>query len=291
MKATFRQLAIFVSIAETGSVVAASKQLFMSQAAASSALSELEGALDVALFSRHGRRLLITSQGRWLLSRAKSLLADAQAIEDGIKQLDPIAGELKIGVSQTIAEYLLPDLIRRFNRRHPSVELTVELTNSRQIQDEVAKGLLDIGMVESDVSNAAICQQFWKQDELVVVAAVSHPLTQESVILERLADFNWVAREQGSGTRAVFERALLDAGIQLRFAQQISHPASIVALIETGDYLSCLSRFLVEDAIAEGRLTVIETGLRLQRQFSLLYQSEEHLSLRAKAWLALTNAS
>lgn len=290
MRATLRQLEIFIAIAEQGSVVAAANQLCLTQAAASAALAELENSLGVQLFVRKGRRLVIGPHGEWMLPRAKQLLGDAGMLWDGVKALDPMAGELHIGASQTVAEYLLPELIRRFNQRYPMVRIRVTLHNSLQLQQLVEQGQLDVGMVEGDIASARVSQQFWQEDELVIVAGPAHPLAGRSATCEALAKQRWVMREAGSGTRAEFERALQKSAIRLDIAQQISHTPSLVALVETGNYLGCFSRHVVEDALQKNQLAEVQSELVLSRSLSLLYSSSGSLSPKALAWLALANS-
>src|SRR5690606_13327359 len=208
MKFTLRQLEIFVAVANAGSVSRAAEQLSLSQSAASTALGELERAYDQTLFDRVGRRLVLNDTGQWLLPRALELLARAHELE-GQLGTDQSIGNLRLGASLTIGNYLATLLVADFLQQHPASRVQLVVHNSASIIEQVAHYELDLGLIEGDMSHPDVLATPWLKDELVVFAAPDHPLARKkNVTLAQVMKEDWILREAGSGTRSTFERAL-----------------------------------------------------------------------------------
>lgn len=121
---TLRQIEYFVAVAETGSVTAAARQLYLSQSTVSIAVTELEKALAVSLFVRHPRGLVLTREGTAVLGRAQRLLRDAVDLEaHAASMASEMSGTLTIGCYSTIATMLLPRMVAQFAEEHPAVDL------------------------------------------------------------------------------------------------------------------------------------------------------------------------
>jgi DNA-binding transcriptional LysR family regulator len=124
-------LAIFHAVAQAGSMTRGAERLDVSQPAVSKQVRELERALDVSLFDRVGRRVRLSQAGETLADYARRLFALARAAEEAMADVRAVGrGRLVIGASSTIGTYLLPGVVAEFWRRHPRVELLVEIENT-----------------------------------------------------------------------------------------------------------------------------------------------------------------
>ena len=123
MPLTLRQLEIFEGVATNQHVTKASERLLISQSAVSMAIAELESTVGGPLFERHGRRLLLNERGRLLLPEAREILGRARTIERVLKEAtkEPV-GELRVGASTTIGNYILPWLLGEFARLYPKAK-------------------------------------------------------------------------------------------------------------------------------------------------------------------------
>ncbi|TCI04591.1 LysR family transcriptional regulator [Corallincola luteus] len=286
MKYTLRQLQVFTAIAEIGTVRAAAEQCFITQAAASAALRELEIHLEGPLFSRIGKRLQLNARGQWLIPRAHHLIQEAEALSEGLAQLDEMAGVLAIGASQTIAEHRLPQLLQRYHSRYPQVSLKLEVSNSREVMQHVKEGKLSIGLIEAECRDPELNPRQWQTDELVIVAASQHPLANQTLTMAQLNQQQWLLRESGSGTRAIFEQQMARHGLTPTVAMSINHPKSLLALLESGDYLSCVSRTLVQESLAAKQLVELSLPeLMLSRPFNFIALSSNLCQPRVKCFI------
>ncbi|WP_341503167.1 LysR substrate-binding domain-containing protein [Gallaecimonas sp. GXIMD4217] len=274
---TLRQLEIFVAVAKTGQVSLAAETLCLSQSATSQALATLERQLDRQLFDRQGKRLKLSPRGQQLLATAEALLEQAGSLLAG-EGGSVLAGQLRLACSTTIGNNLMPGLLASFWRQHPKAGVEMSIHNSRHIQQALLSFEADLGLIEGRCEESALASQIWRHDELVVVAAPSHPLAGEGVLsLAALADQHWILREPGSGTREVFEGALGARVPRLNVRLELSQHDAIKASVRAGVGLSCLSRLVVAEELARRELVALATpGLDLRRSLSLVWHPGRH---------------
>jgi len=292
VRITLRQLQIFCAVAHTGSTTAAAESVALSQSATSAALNELEGLLAVQLFDRVGKRLVLNDSGRALLPNARALLEDAQAIEDGFAgRGDAVRVNLRLAASTTIGNYLLPPLLASFHRDWPGARLALRIGNTMEVATAVAELDADLGMIEGPCHVPGLAVLPWLEDELVIVAAPTHPLAraaaQARLTVRQLRQAPWLLREPGSGTREAAEQALLPHLQQLPVDITLGSPEAIKNAVAAGMGLSCLSRAVVQDLLAARRLMVVPTTLpRLTRRLSLVHHAQKKLSSVLQGFIA-----
>lgn len=283
LRLTLRQLQIFVAVARSGSTMAASAQIALSQSATSAAVNELERLLSLRLFDRAGKRLLLNDNGRALLPRALALLDGAAGIEqmsrDGIAQ----AQSLRIGASTTIGNYVLPRLLGQFLGERPkdagsAWRSSVTIGNTEAICDAVAAFELDIGLIEGPSHQASLAVTPWLRDELVLVARPHGPSgsASERVGLKALREMVWLLRESGSGTRAATDQLLTPHLRSYRRSIELGSTEAIMHAAAEGIGVACLSQWAVGDMIAAGRLQRLPTTLpAMSRQCYLVVHHDK----------------
>lgn len=292
MHLTLRQLQIFSAIAGCGSTAAAARQVHLSQSATSAALKELEGALGGPLFDRVGRRLLLNDAGRSLLPMARSMLDQAQAMEDSLRLArGAVPPVLRLAASTTIGNYLLPALLVEFRRAWPGARVDLRIGNTQDVAEAVADFSCDLGLLEGPCHQRDLQLQPWLEDELLIVAAPSHPLALASaesrLNVKQLRQAPWLLREPGSGTREAVEHVLLPHLGQLQADLVLGSSEAIKNAVVHGLGISCLSRCVVRDRLAAGQLLALATTLpRLTRRFSLVRHREKHLSAALQGLVA-----
>src|SRR5262249_41875471 len=203
-------LAVFHAVAQTGSMTLGAERLDISQPAVSKQVRELERVLRVNLFDRIGRRVRLSQAGEILADYARRLFALAHEAEEAMADVRSVRrGKLEIGASTTIGTYLLPGVLAEFWRRHPRVELLVQVENTEQVHRRLAGHELDLGLTEGLIEDEELEAEVFHQDELVLIAAPGHRLAgQGRVALSAVREEPFLLREPGSGTRAVQEPAL-----------------------------------------------------------------------------------
>ncbi|PKO40380.1 MAG: LysR family transcriptional regulator [Betaproteobacteria bacterium HGW-Betaproteobacteria-6] len=286
MKITLRQLEVFVAIARLENVSRAATQLNMSQSAASTALLELERHFDSQLFDRLGKSLRLNGNGRGLLPQAEDMLARAGEIEGYLAggKLAPVA----VGATLTIGNYLATLVVVEYLQKNPGSRVALSVCNTRQVIDRLHRYELDLGLVEGEASDADLIFEPWIDDELVVFCAPSHPLAAVGLLRSTaLAEQKWIVREPGSGTRALFDRAMGSAGVDADVCLELEHTEAIKRAVESGLGVGCLSRLSLREAFRRGSLVEIETpDLALRRRFQFVRQRQRQVSTATQTFIA-----
>ena len=291
MRYTLRQLEVFLATARHENVTRAAQALAMSQSAASGALSELENQFDIKLFDRLGKRLQLSALGKQLRPEAERLLEQAKSLEQNLSG-DNVIGGLRIGATLTIGNYVAVNMIADYKRLHPMADIVLQVANTQRIAEQVASFELDMGLIEGELTHADLDIAHWRQDELVVFAAPDHYLAKsKQITYEDLLKQRWIVREQGSGTRQAFDRAMQGILPDLYIAMELQHTEAIKHAVEAGLGVGCLSKICLSDAFRRGSLVPLSIPDRdFQREWYLITHRHKFQSAALKEWLDLCQA-
>ena len=300
LRLTLRQLQIFVAVARSGSTIAASAEILLSQSATSSAVNELERLLSLRLFDRSGKRLMLNDNGRALLPQALALLDGAASIERMSRDGGAQVQSLRIGASTTIGNYVLPKLLKQFLSDRPQDtalgwKSKVTIANTETICDAVAAFELDVGLIEGPSHQPALSATPWLQDELVVVAGASRPgaLHIQSgdeagkLPLKALRDMVWLLREPGSGTREATDQLLLPYIRAYRRSVELGSSEAIKSAVAEGLGVACLSHWVVHDWLAIGRVRRLATTIpKMSRQCYWVVHRDKQITPAMRNFIA-----
>lgn len=288
MHYTLRQLEVFLAAAHTENITRAAEKLSMSQSAASSALKDLEQQFSIQLFDRIGKRLQINELGRALRPQAEALLDQAQAMEQGFRRHDQV-GELKVGATLTIGNYLAVDIMAEFISRYPAAKVQLNVANTAVISQQVLNFDLDVGLIEGELHHPDLEVSKWREDELQIFCSPNHPLAKKKNLSNAdLLSAQWILREPGSGTRQAFDRAMHDLLPDLNIRLELQHTEAIKRAVETGLGIGCLSRLALEAALESKRLVAINVKERdFKRFFYFILHRQKYRSEGILRWLSL----
>ncbi|MBS0445911.1 MAG: LysR family transcriptional regulator [Proteobacteria bacterium] len=276
LRLSLRRLEVFVATAREGSTRAAADRVARSQSAASTALADLEAVFGVQLFDRLGRRLVLNENGRALLPRAQSLLEQAAELEALFSGRH--AAPLRVAASFTIGEYLLPERIASWTRKHPASPVRMQIANTHDVIAAVAAFDADVGFVEGPETHPDVVTSPWLDDALIVVAAPDHPLARKPATARRLANATWALREHGSGTRQVTDGWLLRHLGRVQVGYELGSTEAIKRVVAAGGALGCLSRHAVAQDLDDGRLVELQTRLpAATRSLATVVHRDRHL--------------
>jgi DNA-binding transcriptional LysR family regulator len=285
-----RRLQVFHAVAKHLSFTKAADALFMTQPAVTFQIKQLEEYFNTRLFDRAQGRITLTPAGVIAHEYAERILALSAELEARLKEIGgQLGGSLLIGGSMTIGEYLLPQLIGEFKGRFPAVVPTLFIGNSEAVQDRVAERTLDLGFIEGDSHLSSLLSEVCCEDELQVVCAPSHPMAKEPFALPAsLTQHPYISREAGSGTRAVIDRYLQEAGVapdSLNAVVELGSPEALKGLVATGLGFAIMSRVIAAKELELGQLVQIPLRPPLLRNFSVVYPKERFHSKLVSSFL------
>lgn len=264
-----RQLEVFVTLADLGQVTHTAAALGLTQPAVSMALAELERQLG-ALFERERGRLKLNLRGRECLPKAREILLRLAELA-APQATGLLQGELRIGASNAVGNYMVGELLGAFMRAQPEVALSVRVANTSVISERLLSHEIDLACVEGPVHHPQLQSLPWREDALTVCAAPEHPLARKRKLTAAdFADALWILREPGSATRNLSEQVLM-ALPQGRVLLELGQIEGIKQAVMAGLGIACLPRAATLDAVATGRLCILPTPfLALSRRLSVI---------------------
>jgi DNA-binding transcriptional LysR family regulator len=237
LPADLRQLRYFVTIAEAGSLTAAASRLHVAQQSLSEQLRLVERRLGAALLHRGPRGVTLTPAGEALLPEARATLAAAErAFEVARRAARGQRDVLGVGVLSSIANHLLPVVLRRFSERVPEVELRAEELPIAQLVQRLRDGSLDAGLSRAPLVDDLHTEELMREP-IAAVLPPGHPLADaESLTLADLAREPWVltARSLWPPWHEKYDRDFAAAGFEPRVVQRGTTPQNLLALVAAG---------------------------------------------------------
>lgn len=289
-KITLKQLAVFVSIYQTGSTSRASEELHLSQSAVSSALTELESRLQMPLFERVGRRLNQHPNAHPIYIQAQAILGQSLTLEHYHQYQ---AGQIHIGASTTIGNYVLPSLLGKLYEALPDANVDMYIANTQEVVSEVEQLNIDIALVEGmprPIDMKVIEQHKWRTDTLVIfakrdskwlkgIATYSEGEDGHQLTIYQLAQLPLLVREAGSGTRQIIDEQLLKYLPNAEVVKAIHQSEAIKHMVSADIGLGCLSQHVIETELATGELVQVNVaGIDLSRTWWLVWHKARHQS-------------
>ncbi|MCP1489987.1 DNA-binding transcriptional LysR family regulator [Peribacillus frigoritolerans] len=254
-------LKTFVTLVEVKNFTKTAEILLMSQPSVSLHIKKLEEEFQTKLFLRSPKFLKVTLTGEILYDRAKQMITIYEQTRQDIQEHDrSIKGELKIGASFTIGEYILPSLLIDLQEEYPELELQVVIGNTEEIVQAVRLYKVDIGLIEGQTNEKELSVHPFMQDELFIVSSNNHELAnKDDVEITDLHDQAWVTREVGSGTREYLNHVIRSNGLKIKSILTISSNQGIKeTLIKNGSGLALLSRSVIERDVQNKIISIIQ---------------------------------
>ena len=274
-----RRLQVFHTVARHLSFTKAAEALHMTQPAVTFQVRQLEEYFNTRLFDRTHNRISLTDAGKRVYEYADRIFDLYAEMENSVRELTgEISGLLIIGASTTIAEYMLPALLGDFKSKYEDVNVRLKVSNTEGIVQMVENNIIDLGVVEAPVANKNLAVDVCRMDKLVVIVPPGHELASlENVPIGRLADYPYICREEGSGTREVIAEHMQANGLKgaLNINMELGSPEAVKGAVEAGMGISVVSRASVSKELKLGSLVALNLDPLLQRPFSFVHQKQK----------------
>lgn len=226
-----------MAVAEAGSFSAASRQLHRSQSAVSSHVQHLELELSVPLLERTTRRVTLTPQGRLLLARCRTALAELRgAAAELHEEADLKRGHVSIGTVPSISAHRLPSVLAELKQRHPGVTLELHEASATRIYADLRERITDFAVTpwleddSRDLQHELVCHDAY----MAVFPAGLAPADGKPVALRDLARHDLLTQAQDTAVHAQIERAFQRARLTFRPTVEVSHHQTLLAMVTAG---------------------------------------------------------
>ena len=274
-----------LAVADSGAITHAAECLGITQPALSRRIQQLEQEFGAKLLSRGRKGAALTAIGELVAAETRILVARYTDLHTRINahmRLD--VGTVRIGGGATAIEFLVPPAIAEFQRRHPGVRFQVKEAGSREIEEDVLSGALELGLVTLPVFHRGeLLTQPLFTDHVVLVAHIEHPLAhRQSIEVTELGGQSLVGFEGGSAIRKIVDTALRDAAVEMNVVMELRSIPAILRMVSTTGNLAFVSRLGVQ--LQSDIREVQVNGLAVQRQLALISRRGAPVSQAALAF-------
>ncbi|MGO9086099.1 MAG: LysR substrate-binding domain-containing protein [Candidatus Sulfotelmatobacter sp.] len=271
------RLKVFRTVAKHLNFRRAAEELCLTQPAVTMQVKTLEQQLGVQIFDRSGASISLTPAGTVLLKYAHKIeRLEAAALASLSQFSGEQRGELRIGASLTIAQYILPHILGEFQQQHPKIRPQVITCNTEQVLESLQARDVSLGFVEGPTMRRDVRTEIFLEDEIVLVVPPAHEWSERGFAEpQELPQERLLMRERGSGTRRVVEIALQKHGIkpkQLNLAMEFDSTEGIITAVEAGLGIGFASLWSIGKELQLGTVRVVPIrGIRIIRPLSVAY--------------------
>jgi DNA-binding transcriptional LysR family regulator len=251
----------------------------MSQPAVTLQIKQLEALYRKQLFERHHGSITLTPAGELVLSYAEKIIALSDEMEGRLAEMTgEMRGLLLIGACSSIGESMLAPVLSEFNALYPQVRVRLLVANSETVARRVAERVIDLGLIAATLKVPGVKGEVCGSDELIAICAADYPLTGKKAISPTaLAEYEYIAREPGSGTReatdAYFRNHQVDPQ-SLKMQMELGSPEAVKSVVAQGIGFAIVSRWVVEKELEQGTLIGVALKPPLQRNLLLIYPDD-----------------
>ncbi len=284
------KLRIFAAVAHTGSFSRAAEELGLRQPTVSQQVQSLERSLRASLFQRSGRRVELTPTGEALLPYAERLLALAAEAELAAREAAGLSTrKLRLGAGNTLATYVLPDLLARLRWERPDIVVQVQVGNTEQLLTAVVNHRVELALVGAPLSHPLLAIHPFLQDPLVMIVPPDDEWAERpSVELNELHTRTLLLRETGSALQATVAGLLREHGVAPLRTTTLGNLEAIKRCVEAGLGISIVPELAVRREVRDDTLRALRLAdVQRQRTFNYVHRHDRSLSQTAHIFIRL----
>lgn len=288
MNFTFRQLRLFLALAETGSVSAAAKAMHVTQPTASMQLKEISASVGLPLYEVIGKKVFLTDVGKSLAVTARDITQSLASFEQLTYATKGIAkGHLRIAVVST-AKYFMPRLIGSFCKRHPLIDVSLEILNRDGVLGRLRQNTDDLYIMSMPPDDVVLMDEVLMPNPIVVIAASTDPLTkQKKISLDDLSRRRFILRESGSGTRMAADQHFRRKKFRPDIRLELGSNEAVKESVAGGLGIGVISQYALHGHQKEHGVRVIDVNdFPLKSSWHLVHLAAKNLSPIALAFKA-----
>ena len=258
MNITFRQLRLFMALAESGSVSAAARMVHVTQPTASMGLKEITDAVGVPLYEVVARKIHLTQMGHQLVKTARAISGEWEAFEQHVDSVKGLTrGQLRVAVVST-AKYFIPRILGTFCAQYPQIDISLEILNRDGVVKRLEENLDDLYIMSQPPLNIDIDDEIFLPNPLLLVAAKDHPLAKKKVIdLTALKNDQFIFREKGSGTRMAADAHFKKLKFKPHVRLELGSNEAIKQAVMGGLGVAILSKYSLGDKADQEDIAIL----------------------------------
>ena len=286
MNITFRQLRLFLALADTGSVSAAARAMHVTQPTASMQLREITSSVGLPVYEVIGRRVHLTEAGRELARAARTIAGEWESFEQNIDAMKGLTrGKLKVAVVST-AKYFVPRLLGAFCASHPEIDISLEVLNRDGVVSRLRDNLDDLYIMSRPPKDMDLAVEVFMPNPLVLITPADHPLhRRRNLELADLREQRFILREPGSGTRMATDAHFKQHKFRPDLRMELGSNEAIKEAVAGGLGVAVISSHSLQGGSAMQGVSLLKVkGFPIESNWYVVHPSAKQLSPIAKVF-------
>ncbi|MEC1522318.1 selenium metabolism-associated LysR family transcriptional regulator [Neobacillus niacini] len=283
------QLFVFTKVVEHKSFSKAAEDIFLSQSTVSSHIQALERTLNVSLFDRVGREIILTPSGERLYQWAlKLLLLKDQAMVDLKGGATDLRGMIRIGASSVPGQFMIPKMVKQFREQYPNATFHINQASSKNVADKVLNGSVDFGILGEKYENDKLCYIPLLKENLVLITSKKSNIVGP-VFIQDLLNHPFIMRNSDSGTNSLIEKFLKKNKIskdRMNIVAYTENGQSLIQFVLQNIGIAIISEMAAREYYDKNLLMIHHINeFDEERYFYLVYNLQKTQSMISKLFI------
>jgi len=284
--ATLHQLKIFDTLARHMSITRTAEALHLTPPAVSIQVKQLAEAAGEPLLEQVGKQLYLTDAGDMVAAACRDVLQRMELLGQELATMKSMEkGLLRVSIITT-AKYFIPDLLGKFSRLHPGIDVSLYVGNRQGVLERLVNNEDDLYILGQPPEHLQVNATAFAPNPLVAIADPQHPLAGDAnITAEQLENEAFILREQGSGIRLACERFFKERKVKLNTRMELGSNEAIKQTILARLGISFMAETTVHNELERGELVKLDvSGLPIERHWYLAYPQQHRQTPAAKAF-------
>nr|WP_301289217.1 LysR family transcriptional regulator [Bacillus pumilus] len=275
------QYKVFLTVVECGSFTKAGEKLGLTQSGVSHNIAKLESELGVVLLRRNRNGLSLTDAGERMMPHIRQIIHHASLLEQEAALIQGMeVGSIKIGTFSSFSSKMLPQLIHRFTKGYPNIQVELYEGGYEEIEDWIASGTIDVGFLTQPSREFETVPLF--QDELVVLMQEEHRFNTKKVIeVDSLHDESFIMPK--AGCDLLIKKLLKERGVKPHVLFEIGDNNTLISMVQEGLGMTIIPTLILSPQMSHTKVIPLETSV--YREINLAFKSFKAASPSAKRWI------
>ena len=283
-------LKVFCDLVETQSFTKAAQINGVTQSAVSQQMTVLERQFNAALIQRSKRKFSLTREGETLYENSKIIIQTYDSLRHRIQEIQNIvSGTVKVVTIYSIGLHELPPYLKKFLKKHPTVNVSVEYRRATQLYDDIISGMADIGLVAYPQKDSRLQVTSLREDLLVLICHPQHPLAGKTKLkLENIGGQKFIGFEPDIPTRRAIDKILRDRNVEVDHVMEFDNIETVKRAVEIDAGISIAPRSTVAQEATKKTIAIVEIeDEKFFRPLAAVHKKGKVLSPAMKEFLTL----
>lgn len=215
------RLKTFFTLSQILNYTKTAELLHITQPAVSQHVKYLEDKYNVKLFEYKGKLLSLTTEGKILFDFVAGIEASSHKVKELLSSTDMHNLKIHFGTTLTIGQYTMPNILSKLIKKFPQIKFSMDVDNTHSLLEKLKNGKIDFALLEGHFNKSDYDTILFSKEEFIGVCSPMNPLSKKKISFEEMLNESLIVREEGSGSREIFEQILYENNFTMDSFKQI----------------------------------------------------------------------